>query len=560
MNTKRRLAGPRRDGGRSHCFLYCLIAAILLAAATALVNIVRKQTATSSLALAVDVAADRHPISPDIYGMNMYDLEPAFVKELHVPVTRWGGDATSRYNWLVDSSNAGDDWFFTGGSSNAHPVAGAAADRFIFSNRANGSKSILTVPMIGYVNKTSTWNCGFSVAKYGPQQAVNLYIHPQGDSCGNGKHVDGTPITNNDPLDVSREVNPAFIQGWLKHLIGLHGTAARGGVQIYQLDNEPSGWSNTHRDVHPKATGYDELRDRTYQYASTIKATDPSAQTLGPSDFGWTVYVNSGIDGDREAHGGVWFAEWYLQQMRAYEQRHGVRLLDYFDEHYYPATANVLAGDAKMQALRLRSTRSLWDPTYTDDSMGKSSPPFQLISRFRSWVNQDYPGTKTAITEYNWGGLESVNGALAQADVLGIFGREQLDLATLWGPPRSKQPGAYAFRLYLNYDGKGGRYGDNWIRSTSTDQGSLAIYGAQRSSDRALTLIIINKTGNNLTSNLVLKGFSPAARAAVYTYSGMNPSAIVRQPDRAVNTNGFNAMYPANSITLVVISKNSIRG
>ncbi len=58
----------------------------------------------------------------------------------------------------------------------------------------------------------------------------------------------------------------------------------------------------------------------------------------------------------------------------------------------------------------------------------------------RDWVKKSYPGTKTAITEYNWGALDSMNGALAQADVLGIFGRERLDLATLWGPRRRHRP------------------------------------------------------------------------------------------------------------------------
>jgi hypothetical protein len=292
-----------------------------------------------------------------------------------------------------------------------------------------------------------------------------------------------------------------------------------------------------------------------------VKATDPTAKVLGPSDFGWPVYVDSGVKGDREKHGGVWFARWYLQQMRAYEKQKGVRILDYFDEHYYPAAddtclANCPAGDAKTQAARLRSTRSLWDATYTDESwIGKYNPPLTIIPRFREWVKQDYPGTKIAITEYNWGGLESINGALAQADVLGIFGREQLDLATLWGSPKSSEPGAYAFRMYMNYDGKGGKYGDTWVRSHSKDQGLLSIYASDRTSDGTLTLVIINKTSQNFTRNLSLKGFNPAPKAQVYTYSEANLRSIVRQSDLGVSATGFQATYPANSITLVAIPK-----
>ncbi|MBE9096237.1 glycoside hydrolase family 44 protein [Tychonema sp. LEGE 07203] len=516
---------------------------------------------TANLTLSVDVTADRHSISPDIYGMNDYALDPATAKELRIPVERWGANHTSRYNWLVDSSNSGDDFFFVGGGDNKNPIPGDSIDKIVKTNRKNGSKSIVTIPMMGYVNKLSIWNCCFRVAKYGAPEKTNPYIFPEEDKCGNGKRPDGSLITDNNRLDVSIVSDAAFQKAWVQHLVKTHGTAESGGVQIYQMDNEPSGWGNTHRDVHPEATSYDELRDRTYQYASMVKATDPTAKVLGPSDFGWPVYVDSGVKDDREKHGGVWFGRWYLQQMRACEQQKGVRILDYFDEHYYPVVddlclANCPAGDAKTQAARLRSTRSLWDSTYTDESwIGKSNPPLTIIPRFRDWIKQDYPCTKLAITEYNWGGLESLNGALTQADILGIFGREQLDLATLWGPPKSSEPGSYAFRTYLNYDGKGSKYGDTWVRSQSTDQELLSIYGSQRTNDGALTLVIINKTSKKLTSNLSLKGFKSAGKAQVYTYSEANLQAIVRQDDLAVSGTGFKATYPANSITLVAIPK-----
>jgi Glycoside hydrolase family 44 len=542
-------------------WIILLLLGVLAALATiATAAYFKSALAQNSLSLSVDVTADRHSISPDIYGMNDL-IDPSLAKELPIPVARWGGNQTSRYNWLVDSSNAGDDFFFVGGGENKKPIPGDATDKMVKTNRNNGSKSIVTIPMIGYVNKLSIWNCGFRVSKYGPQEKTNPYIFPEGDKCGNGKRPDGTIITDNNRLDVSIVSDAAFQKPWVQHLVKTHGTAAKGGVQIYQMDNEPSGWGNTHRDVHPEPISYDELRDRTFQYASMVKATDPTAKVLGPSDFGWPVYVDSGVKGDREKHGGVWFARWYLQQMRAYEQQKGVRILDYFDEHYYPVVddlclANCPVGDAKTQAARLRSTRSLWDSTYTDESwIGKYNPPLTIIPRFREWVKQDYPGTKVAITEYNWGGLESMNGALTQADILGIFGQEQLDLATLWGSPKSSEPGAYSFRMYMNYDGKGGKYGETWVRSQSTDRGQLSIYGAQRTKDGALTLVIINKTSKNLTSNLSLKGFSPGAKAQVYTYSEANLRAIVRQSDLSVSAAGFKATYPANSITLVAIPK-----
>jgi hypothetical protein len=63
-------------------FLYYLSAAVLLAVAVVVANAVREQVtqAIASPRLAVDVSADRHLISPDIYGMNSYNVDSPFPK------------------------------------------------------------------------------------------------------------------------------------------------------------------------------------------------------------------------------------------------------------------------------------------------------------------------------------------------------------------------------------------------------------------------------------------------------------------------------------------------
>ena len=268
---------------------------------------------------------------------------------------------------------------------------------------------------------------------------------------------------------------------------------------------------------------------------------------------------------DRAAHGGVDFNAWYLAQLKAYEQQHGVRLLDYYDNHWYPQGSGIAFGngnDPTTNALRLRSTRNLWDPSYTDESW--INTPTQLIPRMKSVVAANYPGTKTAITEYNWGAFDSINGALAQADVLGIFGREGLDLATLWAPPSASQPGAYAFRMFRNYDGAGATFGDTGVQATSADQDKLAVYAAQRTSDRAVTMVVVNKSGEDLTSALSVAGagFFPN-KVSVYRYGGANLTRITHEPDLEVlvppptfppGPSVIPATFPANSITTLVLN------
>jgi len=511
-------------------------------------------------ALSVDAAADRHPISPYVYGMNFCDEELA--DELGLPVRRRGGNSTTRYNWQLDMRNTGLDWYFENVPySNPNPELlpdGSSADLFVEQDRGTGTKTLLTIPLIGWTPKRRLaghpFDCGFKESVYGAQDSVD----PWDTDCGNGEQG-GVPITTNDPTDTSVAITTTFVISWVNHLTGKYGTAADGGVMFYNLDNEPMLWNDTHRDVHPDPVDYDEMRDRTYEYGAAIKAADPSAQTLGPVVWGWCAYLYSAADGcfpgsDRASHGNMDFTPWYLQQMAAYEGTYGLRILDYLDLHSYPNVNGVFSeneGNASVQALRLRSTRRFWDPTYVDE--GWVGQPVYLIPRMQQWITDNYPGTKTAITEYNWGALGYMNGALAQADLLGIFGREGLDLATLWDPPDADQPGAYAFRMYLNYDGLGSGFGETSVHAASTDQGKVAIYAARRSSDAALTLMVINKTGGPLTSTVTLANVAPVASAQVYRYSAADLDEIVRAADQPVTASGFTATFPANSITLLVV-------
>lgn len=534
------------------------------------------QTPTASgPAIAIDVAADRQPISPHIYGMNFAD--EALANELRLPVNRWGGNSTTRYNWQIDAYNTASDWYFqnipNANSNLAALPTGSASDRFVEQNLRTGSESFIAIPMIGWVAKrrppgdAHPYDCGFSIAKYGAQQANDWQWDPD---CGNGRKPDGSPITGNNPADTSAVVTPAFMRAWIVHLVARFGAATDGGVRFYNLDNEPDLWHETHRDVFPLALTYDQYRDTTIAYATAIKAADPAARTLGPAAFGWTGYWHSPRDSqnqdwsspdDRNAHGGVPFVPWYLGQLRAYEQANGVRLLDYLDLHYYPQASGVAlgpAGDAATQARRLRSTRALWDPTYVDESWIAQAGPdggiVKLIPRMKQWVNDHYPGTLLAIGEYNWGGLEHLNGALTQADVLGIFGREGLDLATMWSPPTADQPGAFAFRMYRNYDGNGGAFGDIRIQAVSSDQSRLAVYAAQRGGDQALTMLVINKTNTELTSLVTLRNAPSALSAQVFRYSAANLNTIQSLPDQVVSAAGFTATFPAQSITLFVMT------
>lgn len=591
-------------------------------------------TAAGGPALTVDTGNALHPISPLIYGMNAFGLDAITAANANITVTRWGGDDTSRYNYQTNVTNSASDFYFENftGAADMLPNATGATNftDFIAANNSLGTRTLGTVPVLGWVSNSTPGACSFTQTAYPGQASYS-------GTCGDGMYPMGTngctaaagcsfSGTASTPAITSVAETPplppgasgatlswaqgTWAGGWVNSILSAFGpgnpsTGTGKSVAIWDLDNEPAWWDAVHRDVHPQPSTYDEVTQGGIGTALAIKTVDPTAEISGPVIDYWWNYFYSKQDiengwssgpcyepwshpADRAAHGGVPMIEYYLQQFKAAEATYGIRLLDYLDIHGYfaadyPAGSGTsvgltTAGDSMEQQVRLNSTRALWDPTYTDPNYpqpnyttdsnytASCSTPLQapqVIPMLESWVAKDYPGTKTAIDEYNFGGLEHINGALAQADALGIFGQYGLDLATLWPTTtwENQGPGNMAFAIYRNYDGNKSEFGDTALASTSGNQRQLSVYGALRSSDQAVTVVVINKTFSALTSTLALGHVSAAGNAQVYQYSAANLAAIAAQPSVTVtppaqgNTTStiVNYSFPASSITLFVI-------
>jgi len=509
--------------------------------------------------LSVDAAANRHPISPLIYGVAYGDATT--LSDLNAPLNRMGGNNTSRYNWQLNADNKGQDWYFES-SGDADPTPGGRGDAFIAGSKAGGAQAMLTIPTIGWV---ATLGPGrgklpsFSVAKYGAQQSADGWM----PDAGNGVHTDGALVPGNDPHDANVPDSAGSEGGWISHLTSKWGTADKGGLRYYILDNEPSIWHSTHRDVHPAGATMDEIKNDILTYGAKIKAADPSALVVAPEEWGWFGYFYSGADQqygslhgytgypDRAAHGGMDYLPWLLQQVQQHDQAAGQRTLDVFSVHFYPQAGEFSdTVTDSMSLLRNRSTRQLWDPNYTSESW--INAPVQLIPRLKGWVNTYYPGTKTALTEYNWGAEGNINGATTQADIFGIFGREGLDMATRWTVPATTSPVYLAMKLFRNYDGHNSGFGDVSISDTAPDPDRVSSFAALRSSDGALTVMVINKGLYTAAPVAVtLANFQSGATAQAWQLTSAN--AITRLADTALAGNSLKATVPAQSITLFVI-------
>jgi hypothetical protein len=501
-----------------HAFLG---AVLLLGAAAA-------QAAT--IAVQVDATQDRRAIDPRIYGVNFGTA--AQLAEPGFPVRRWGGNATTRYNYTTDVSNRGFDYVYLNvDEGGASPPNQSSLNTFIDETLAAGATPLVTIGTIGWrpLDNVRAKRYGFQISKYGPQLQNGCPFDCDGGNgeCNSAVNTTGfcpdragfpDLIVNNTPTDTSTLSDPAWAQAWVQHLQSRHA----GAVHLYALDNEPMLWNSTHRDVHPAPPTYDELWNKTLQYAAAIKNADPAAQVFGPVTWGYCDLFSSAADGcvsgaDRNAHGGLPFVQWYLRQVCAHRQQTGTRLVDYLDLHYYPQGNGVVdfgngANDANSAALRLRSLKELYDPSWVAESWFADLGDFddnhydkpQVLRRVRAWIDAECPGTKLAITEYQWGADAGASSALAQAEVLAIFGREGVDLATRWVAPAAGSRVERAFRMFLDYDGQGSRVVGDSVRAVSANVDALGAYAVDLPGQRTMVLLFNKDTAAN-TAQIMLE-------------------------------------------------------
>jgi hypothetical protein len=536
---------------------------------------------STAVAVEVNVLANRHQISPFIYGNN--DQTIADISDVGYTFSRWGGNDASNYNYLLQTRNSVADYYF-------EDYGGAGDQVQLIKNTQNaGSHALTTMAMMDWVAQASGWS--FSVKKLGPQCSVDPYNTDAGNglvagSTGNCS-TSTTPVTTNAittayfPLvDTAQQCPSGTTDGttcidretWAKALAAAFGPgtcslpySAITSCHFYDLDNEPDIWNGTHLDVHPAPTGYDEMANVYETEATNLKAWDPAAVRFGPVFCCWWFYWNGANGSDKAAHGGVDFLPWWLNQIYWYDQINGARTLDVFDIHAYAdcgPTTNFT--NAQLQAATAKCAGYYWDPatvnpdtdnTYTTNEEPNPGIPFH-IPRFKAMVNAIYPGTPLSYTE--WGaGLAQNSGsdfstALADADTLGIFGREGVSFASRWGGPSPGTPEYLAWKMYTNYDNAHDGFGTVSVSDTNSGNSNLfSSYAALNATGTTMTIMVLNKDpGNAVQATFDLSGFSASTYVA-YTLASTASGAISASNSAAWNAAQGFAPY---SITLLVIN------
>jgi len=494
-------------------------------------------SSASDIAIRVRSDTDVHPISPLIYGINgVRDLA-----KNRQTVARSGGNRLTAYNWENNASNAGSDWQFQNDNflSSSDQPAKAVTDLIDVTSAAEVA-TLVTVPIVDYV--AADKNGDGDVRSSGANYLSTRFKHNVAE-----KGAALTTAPNIDDEFVYQDEFVAFLKG-----------RNSGARILFSLDNEPDLWSFTHAEVHPDPVTYAELWERNYRFARAIKGVWHEAEVTGFVSYGFNGYVNLQSASDSNGRD---FIEWYLDQARAAEMSAGRRLIDYLDLHWYPEAkgggiriTESNSGEAVAQA-REQAPRSLWDQTYRETSWVSDylGGPIDLLHRLFNKIDAHYPGTKLAFTEWNYGAGDHISGAIATADVLGIFGREQVALATRW-PLKDKESFAdAAFRIYRNYDGQGAEFGDTSIEATSSDIASMTAYASIDSQrPQRLVLVLINKAIIPKTAAVTIAHASAFTRAEVYWLSASSADMTRGDDIVAAATNAFKLSLPAQSVAVLV--------
>ncbi|GAC1683645.1 MAG: glycoside hydrolase family 44 protein [Gemmatimonadaceae bacterium] len=528
----------------------------------------------ATITFTVDATVTK-PISRFIYGANFATDSSAWggaAVPPEVTLNRVGGNRLSAYNWTNNYRTAGSEYLYSNdGLLSASRTPGEAIRVAAAATFARNAGFLATIPMLGYVSADGNGPMDVADSTRAQRLATRFKV---------SLPAKGAPFTL-APDPAAAVYQDEFVN-WSESTFPTARTDPTRPL-FYSLDNEPDGGHETHEEIMSKIGGvtprlqtYDGFIATTIDYARAVKAVAPQAKVFGPAVATWAGMATLGrYPSPDPVYGTQFFLDVYLDKLRAAEGAAGRRILDVLDVHWYPAagtSAGAITNDLATQSpamiqARLQAPRSLWDPTYDERSWvsGAAGGPVRLIPRLREEIAAHYPGTEIAITEYFYGRGGDISGGIAQADVLGILGREGVFAATIWplanvGAPPYGGDGARAYayvfgalRMYLNYDGAGGRFGDTGLAASSSNPVSTSVYASREAGGRTI-IVAINKTAATVGARVAVRGAGSFATAEVYTLTDRS-SAPVRQPDQTVGGEAFVYQMPAMSVSTLVLQR-----
>lgn len=510
------------------------------------------------MAVTVNLAGEKKAISPHIYGVNDSG-DGSNLKNVTVDTVRQGGNRLTGYNWETNYSNAGEDWHNSSDTNIGDDTDGCGyAGRRLSATcqKNNIPYKMTTLQMAGYV----------------AADKAGTVLESEAAPSSRWKEV---KFKKDTALTLEPDVTDDYVymDEYVNYLVKTLGDSTTStGIQAYSLDNEPVLWNDTHPLLHSKEVSSKELISKSIELASVVKDIDPNAEVFGPAFWGMLPCINGSNDTsdknnnvytdpdyDAVKNNYSWFMDYYLEQMANAEKQYGKRLLDVVDVHFY-------SQDCSTEASRVQAARSLYDASYVENSwlqptFGKYFP---FLPKLQESIDKYYPGTKIAISEYNFADLSNEkesgklsSAAIAEADALGCFADNNVYFATYWGTLSECPYAASAINLYTNYDGEGASFGDTLVESSTSDISLAYSYASiDGSDDSTVKTVLSNKSADQTEDAVItLDGTTKDYQSAVvYAITPEDDQIRIIDVQNDISGNQVKVELPPMSVAQVVVS------
>jgi len=511
-----------------------------------------------------------HAISPYIYGVNDANNPGTFpgggsALPSNLTFDRLGGNRLTAYNWETNASNAGSDYNYENDGLFPGSVPGSAATNFISADQSAQLATVFTLQMQGLV--AGDENGPVSIANPPDLSRFKAVVYQKNTASS-------APFTVAPPTTDANVYMDEFIWAVDQKFAGqgIFTTTPSTQRVFAQLDNEPELWNSTHLEVQGKnPVTSDTYIAKTISLATALKTQFPNLVIFGPVHYGFLGIYSWNNDGEftPTPSGNNWFPDKYLPAIKTASATFGKPLVDVYDFHWYSEATdgsnNRVTGlngpdltAAQVQAI-VQSPRSLWDPSYQENSWITSTlgGPIYILPRLQAKIAAEFPGMKLSITEYNNGGAEHIAGTIAEADNLGVFGAQGLFAANLW-PLQANEPYLLAgFRAFRNFDGANHNFGDTAVQATSSNVGNVAVYVSTDSTRPGrVVLVAINRSTaaqSTAVTGQPMSGTAHLFQITAGSAASQNAIAPVAAGTLAVSRSSLTLTLPSLSVTTVDI-------
>jgi len=513
--------------------------------------------ATADVTITVDPTKTK-PISPWIYGLNFYTGISGAPP--HLTLDRAGGNRWTAYNWETNASNAGSDFLYENDSFLTSSTTPAEAVRsFVAADHSLEMASVMTVQLQGLVSADESG----PVSTSNPPDLTRFKQVVDKKSTITPAAFTETPSTSDANVYMDE-----FLWTMDQKIAGIFGANAPLPTFV-SLDNEPELWNSTHLEIQGHSPMLsDNYIAKTIALTKALKDQFPNLMIFGPVHYGFQGIYNWQGELSASPDGANWFPDKYLPAIKAASDTYGKPLVDVYDFHWYSEatdgstrvtnlTGSTLTA-AQVQAIA-QSPRSLWDPTFTENSWITNDvlgEPIKLLPRLQAKIDAEFPGTRISITEYENGGDNHIAGTIAQADNLGVFGSQGVFAATMW--PLGTCPYILAgFRAFRGFDGATASFGDTSLQATSSKVQNVTVYASSDTTNPGrIVFVAINRSTSS--QQTAINGVNLSGTASVYQMTassaqGQNPIHPVLVQQMPVSGSSLTITLPALSVSTIEV-------